>query len=345
MLLFNKIFHNAISTKTNENELGITKIINTESFSGKINGLPTTHDNFLKEGFNDSLEYLDLWNLYLTLQKYFNAVFRWEGLTLKENRILERILFRRGSAVIYVMPDGELFISEYTLKDNVQNDLYDYPKEVIINCVGNPMDGRKINNNFAIIYNNTTLQPTLLPVWKRIIEYLIAVDKNDKVSITSDVKVPYSDNSDSLKADELNAKWYTDEVFIKVNSEWLRTNAINPVVLQNAGKDKQEIELFHMDIILMFLGLKAQNIQAKSERQTELEVSNNDKFEGKIIQDMFNMRLEGEEQIKEKLNRSDIRPIEPESLTEAKFDAENIGSGGEIHHFKDPSMNKETNND
>lgn len=341
MIWFNGIFNNAISKKNTEKDLPLSKIINTEKISGKFNGLPITYDNFIDMGFKNEWYYLDLWNLFLTLQRYFNAVFRWNGLSLKENRILENILFKRGSCLVYKMPDGKLLISEYTLKKDTMNDLYDYPKEVIINCLGNPLNGKTIKKDFVIIYNNSSLKPTLLPLWNRIIHFIQSIEKNDKVSITSDVKVPYSDNSDSLKSADLNDKWYSDNVFIKVNSEWLRSEKIQPIVLQNAGKEKQEIQMFHIDMILMWLGLKAQNINMKRERETELEISNNDKFEGKIIEDAYNMRLEGSEAIKEKLRLS-ISPKEPERITEAKLEHQKAG-GGDVQHHKDWNDKGDTN--
>lgn len=307
-----EIVKTAISTQTKEVEAKLIKVLNTENFNGRTNGLPfLSYESFLK----NKKEYLDLWLLIETLKSVFNQIFKWKGLSKKENRKLEELLFLNGKVAIVKLPEDMLYITEYSCEEG-QYDNYGYPKAItIIDKNNKVMNNKKFTKDFAVIFNHISKQSLIYLTWNRLLSYLEALRRLDVVNRTSDMKILVSENADDLMFQDLNAKWYSEEPFLKVNGELFSSERFEQIALTDNAKIKEELLLFHLDLILTYLGFKTGNLSDKQERQTELEVANNDKFNGLILENMYEMRLEGQEEIKEKLGLN-ITIEEPKLLKE-----------------------------
>lgn len=251
----------------------------------------------------------DKWLIINTIEKSMIALWEYEGIEKKQSLLIEKLLFKHGTCVVFKLPNDDLYISNYIMKEK---DIYDIPTKIQIINPGNKLDNKIINNNFAILYNNSTKTGTLRFLMHRLNMVTKALRYVDKEIPLSNTLIGVGKDVDDATSNLIMDQLYGGSAVVNIPEEFLRSGDITTFDFKVDITGKIQAFEFELNTLLTFLGFKTGGLVQKNEKQTELEVASNDKFDGLILQDMYNIRLMNIDELKNIGINITINKREPE---------------------------------
>lgn len=264
------------------------------------------------------------------IETYFVNLFTWNGVDDDFKREVEKILFRHGKVAIIQLPNKEFVPVQFTYEKD-DEDFYGNPKKITIVTTNN-FNGRVINKGkFVIIYNNHIRHGTMTFLYERLRQTVRALRDVDNNSLLSRPKWGANvSSSDQAWVEILNAMNSDNAVVPLGNIDFIEAGMI-PLNGEDRSQSLITTYDFQLKNMLKLIGLQVNG--AKLERQTELEVTKNDEFDGFILEDMGKQR----EQAIDKLNEIGLTGVTVEMNTEDEEDEVN----GEVNKKLQEAVNEE----
>lgn len=266
------------------------------------------------------------------IQTYFVKLFEWEGedVTPDFKRELERILFRYGKVAVFKTPAGEFFPAQFTWNKK-DEDFYHNPKRIKL-VTTNDWNGKILNEGeFVVIYNNQSRYGTLNFANERLRQIVRSLVDVDNASLLSRPKWGVNTTGDDRAIADAELAMKSNKAFVKIGNINFQEMAIQDLSKEDNAETKINTYSFQMSNLLKMLGLKVNDGNIKAERQTELEISRNDEFDNKLIEDMFDERMDKIDDLKEFGMKIELKENEivNESLKEETPDKDSIN--GEVN--------------
>lgn len=246
---------------------------------------------------NKSIDWIAHRNI---IERYFISLFEWEGNFKPDfRRELEKILFRYGKVAIFKAPDGEFFPAQFTFTRE-DEDYYGNPKKITIVHTNEALNGTELGEGeFVIIYNNVLKHGTLDFLNERMRQVVRALKDVDNSSLLSRPKWGLNITEDDAAIYDIENSFNSDKAFVPMGNIDFNVVGLEDLSGDDLTKTKMETYLFQRSNLLKLLGLDVNGEFAKKERQTEEEIAKNNEFDGMLIKDMFDMRIEKLEELKE----------------------------------------------
>lgn len=269
----------------------------------------------------------DMVQLRNLISTYFARLFKWSGSEDVDRHFIKRlnnILFRNGKAALVKFPDGKVRPVEFTWNDK-DEDFYGNPSKITI-ITTNAFNGRIFRaNQFVIINNNHNGSGTLTYMWERMRQTIRALRDVDNNSVLSAPKWGVGLSASDAGYIDVAAAMNSNKPIIPLGGVSFTEAGVQDLTGEDRADSKINIYEFQLKNLLKMIGLEVNS--AKMERQTELELSKNDEFDGFILQDMYESRLEVLDEVKEKLD-FDLRI---EFVIEEVEENEETELNGEVH--------------